>query len=77
MVLYLVCSAAESCWYAIDAPRDVEGGASAILELGHRIFRTYDNAVEEGSWSWERNLNGPGQTTVWKRLCPFKTAVLQ
>ena len=76
-VLYLVYSADERCWYAIDAPRDVAGGAPAIVELGYPVYRTYGNAVGEGSCIWERNLNGPGLATHWQRWGPFKTEVLR
>ena len=37
LVLYLVWSNADDCWYAIDAAAHVVGGASAILQVGHRI----------------------------------------
>ena len=76
LVLYLVWSGADRCWYAIDAPDDVGGGARAILQVGHRIFRTRDYAVAAGSWNWERSRSGLGQTAVWQTLCPFKTELL-
>ena len=76
LVLYLVRSPADDYWYAIDAAADVVGGASAILQVGHRIFRTRDYAVAAGSWNWERNRSGLGQTAVWQTLCPFKTELL-
>ena len=63
LVLYLVWSADEGCWYAIDAPRDVVGGAPAIVGLGYPAYRTYGHAVGGGSCNWERNLNGPGMPT--------------
>ena len=44
LVLYLVRSPADDYWYAIDAAADVVGGASAILQVGHLIFRSTGNA---------------------------------
>ena len=76
-VLHLVYDARETCWYSIDAPRDLAGGAPAIVYWGYPAYRTYGNAVGEGSCMWERNLNGPGQAPHWQTWMPFNTKVLR
>ena len=48
--MYLVRSPADDYWYAIDAAADVVGGASAILQVGHLIFRATGNA---SLFNWE------------------------
>ena len=76
-VLYLVYEAVEECWYAIDAPRDLAGGAPAIVDLGYPAYRTYNHAVGGGICNWEQNLNVPGQAPHWEPWIPFTTEVLQ
>ena len=76
-VLHLVYDARETCWYAIDAPRDLAGGAPAIVDLGYPAYRTYNHAVGGGICNWEQNLNVPGQAPHWVPWIPFTTEVLQ
>ena len=76
LVLYLVWSPADDYWYAIDEAADVAGGASAILESGHRIYRTNNNAVVGGWCYWEVNRSGSGLLEAWQGLGRFQTVVL-
>ena len=61
VVLYLVWSPNDGYWYAIEEVADVAGGASAILQSGHRIYRTKNSAVVGGRSYWEVNRSENGR----------------
>ena len=74
--MYLVWSPADGYWYAIDEAADVAGGASAILQSGHRIYRTTGSAVVGGRCYWDVNGSENGRPEVWQALGTFETVVL-
>ena len=75
VVLYLVWSPDDGYWYAIEEVADVAGGASAILQSGHRIYRTTCSAAAGGWCYWEVNRSGTGRLEAWQALDRFATVV--
>ena len=76
MVLYLVWSPNDRYWYAIEEVADVAGGASAILQSGHRIYRTTYSAAAGGWCYWEVNRSEHGRPEAWQPFGGFRTVVL-
>ena len=62
-------------WYAIDPPSTAHGKA-AILAQGHRVFRTQENALLEGSNFWDSNSGPFGGAVDWQPLGAFSTTYL-
>ena len=76
VVLYLVWSPNDRYWYAIEEVADVAGGASAILQSGHRIYRTTYSAAAGGWCYWEVNRSEHGRPEAWQSFGGFRTVVL-